>query len=206
MRYRAIIWDFDGTLADTLGCLLGIYNELAGRRGFRPIEDPETVRDLSLVPLLRMLRIPLRRLPGLVRDVLAAQKGAMAAIRLFPDLLPVLGLLRQQGPHMGVLSSNSRENILACLRANGAADLFDAVVGYRRVLGKGKALRRYLRAQNLAAADVVYVGDEVRDIKAAREAGVAVAAVTWGLNTPGLLARHHPDHLIERPQQLLEVF
>jgi phosphoglycolate phosphatase-like HAD superfamily hydrolase len=48
----------------------------------------------------------------------------------------------------------------------------------------------------------VYVGDEVRDIVAARKAGVDVAAVSWGYNTREVLAKHEPDYLIERPELL----
>jgi phosphoglycolate phosphatase-like HAD superfamily hydrolase len=60
-------------------------------------------------------------------------------------------------------------------------------------------------ATSLPARDVVYVGDEVRDIEAGRQAGVAVAAMTWGFNDRALLARHCPDYLVERPEELLQL-
>jgi phosphoglycolate phosphatase-like HAD superfamily hydrolase len=104
---------------------------------------------------------------------------------------------------MSVLSSNSRENILACLQANGIADHFESVVGYRRVLGKGEGIRRFLKGRASVGERAVYVGDEVRDVVAARKAGVDVAAVTWGYNTRELLSEHAPDYVIERPEQLL---
>jgi phosphoglycolate phosphatase len=103
---------------------------------------------------------------------------------------------------MGILSSNSSDNIQACLRANQADKIFAPVVGHRRLLGKGRALRRFLRSQCLPKGDVLYVGDEVRDIEAARQAGVDVAAVAWGANTRELLLNHRPDYLIESPGQL----
>src|SRR5262245_13801927 len=96
----------------------------------------------------------------------------MASVPLFPTLPRVLRGLRGAGCRLGVLSSNAEGNIRACLRAHQVEELFEAVVGY--------------------------VGDEVRDIEAARK-----AAVTWGFNTRDLLARHRPDHLVERPDQLL---
>jgi phosphoglycolate phosphatase-like HAD superfamily hydrolase len=205
MRYPMVLWDFDGTLADTMGCLLRIYNELAARNGYRPVEDPKSVRGLTLLTFLHRHGIPLTKLPALVRDVLAAQKGMMTGIRLFPGLDLVLREVRRAGCRMAVLSSNAGENIRACLQANGVLDLFEEVAGYRRLFGKGRALRRFLRAQGLAGRDVVYVGDEVRDIEAAREAGVAVAAVTWGYQAGDLLAQHLPDHLLASPEQVLHL-
>ena len=83
---------------------------------------------------------------------------------------------------MSILSSNARENIVACLRANGVAGLFETVLGYRRLFGKGDGIRRFLKGRIKPGERAVYVGDEVRDIVAARKAGVEVAAVTWGYN------------------------
>jgi phosphoglycolate phosphatase-like HAD superfamily hydrolase len=205
MRYQLVLWDFDGTLADTLASSLELYNELAMRHGFRTVTDPGAVRGLTPFEFLRGHGIPLAKVPSLVREMRAAHRGRMATTRLFPGLPPVLEALRQSGHRLGILSSNSRENILACLRANQAEALFDPVVGYSRLLGKARPIRRVLKAGRLGGRDVLYVGDEVRDIEAARQTGVAVAAVTWGFNARDLLARHAPDHLIEHPEELLRV-
>ena len=203
MRYELTLWDFDGTLADTLASLVRIYNELAMRHGFRTVTDPEAARGLTPMGFLRRHDIPLASVPALLRDVRAAHGQEMAETRLFPGLAPLLASLRQSGCRLGVLSSNARENIVACLRANRVEQHFESVVGYSRLLGKARGIRRLLRARGVDRSRVVYVGDEVRDIEAARQAGVAVAAVTWGFNAADLLARHAPDFLIERPDQVL---
>jgi phosphoglycolate phosphatase len=205
MRYDLTLWDFDGTLADTLASSVRIYNELAVRHGFHTVTDPEAARGLTPLGLLRSHDIPLASVPALLRDVRAAHRREMADTRLFPGLVPILQSLRQAGCRLGVLSSNARENILACLRANQVVEHFESVVGYSRLLGKGRPIRRILRARAVARHRVVYVGDEVRDIEAARQAGVAVAAVTWGFNAAELLARQAPDYLIEQPEQLLSL-
>jgi phosphoglycolate phosphatase-like HAD superfamily hydrolase len=205
MRYTFVLWDFDGTLADTLSCMVAAYNVLAARRGLRTIDDPEAARDLDPLPLLRSLGIPLLSVPSLLAGLLSAVRRDMPGVRLFPGMVEVLEALGQAGCRMSVLSSNSRDNILACLRANGVAGRFESVVGYRRLFGKGEGIRRFLKRHAGAGARAVYVGDEVRDIRAARRAGVDMAAVTWGYNTHELLAKHIPDYLIERPEQLLKL-
>jgi phosphoglycolate phosphatase len=205
MRYELALWDFDGTLADTLASSLRIYNELAVQHGFRTVTDPEAARGLTPLGFLRSHDIPLASVPSLLRNVRAAHRQEMAGTRLFPGLSPVLESLRQAGCRLGILSSNARENILACLRANQVDGLFESVVGYSRLLGKARGIRRQLRARAVDRRRAIYVGDEVRDIEAARQAGVAVAAVTWGFNAADLLARHAPDYLVEQPEQLLRL-
>jgi phosphoglycolate phosphatase len=203
MRYKLVLWDFDGTLADTFGCSLRIYNELADRHGFRRIDDPVGVRGLSTLAFLRRHRIPLLKVPTLVRAVLSAQRGEMAGTHLFPGLAAVLRRLHDTGGRLCVLSSNRADNIRACLRANDAASWFAEIHGYQRLLGKARGIRRVVRAAGLSVREVVYVGDEVRDIQAARQAGMPIIAVGWGYQSRALLAEHGPDHLIDRPEQLL---
>jgi phosphoglycolate phosphatase len=188
MRYDFILWDFDGTLADTFAVMVRAYNALAQTRGFRPLDDPQAARRLTPLVLLRGLSIPLARLPAVVSGVQAAVRREMPNVRLFPGVAGVLDALGRSGLRMAVLSSNSRENVLACLRANGAQDYFETVVGYRRVFGKGRAIRQMIRSWGVAGRRAVYVGDEVRDVAAARQAGVDIAAVTWGYNRRELLA------------------
>ncbi len=203
MRYTFVLWDFDGTLADTFSCLVSAYNALAARRGLRPIDNPEAARNLTPLELLRTLGIPLVRVPSLLTSVLAWVRRDMPGIHLFPGMEQVLDSFQRSGCRMSVLSSNSRDNILACLQANGVASHFESVIGYRRIFGKGGVIRHFLKRHASAGERAVYVGDEVRDILAARKAGVDVASVTWGYNTRELLTKHAPDYVLDRPEQLL---
>jgi phosphoglycolate phosphatase len=201
--YELIVWDFDGTLADTFACLVRAYNALAPGRGFHILDDPGAAGHVPLPDLLRSLGIPLVSLPSFAREILAAVRRELAGIPLFPGVAEVLRELGHARRRMCVLSSNAPDNIRACLRGNGVEGLFTAVAGYSRLLGKARGLRRLLRNQQVAAERAVYVGDEVRDVQAARQAGLAVAAVTWGFQSRELLAAHAPDHLLDRPEQLL---
>jgi phosphoglycolate phosphatase len=202
---KLIVFDFDGTLADSLAAGLEIFNRLAPDLGYRPVEDPDAVRALPTREFLRRHGIPLWRLPRLVRRFHAAAAEGADRLRLFAGLTEVLPELRARGVRLGVLSSNREDNIRRCLRANGSEGHFAFVVGYPRLFGKAKALRRILRAEQLARPDVLYVGDEVRDVEAAKRAGVAVAAVTWGVHAEPLLRTATPDHMITTPQELLDL-
>lgn len=203
MPFKLVVWDFDGTLADSLSATVGIFNRLAPELGYKPIADVPAARSLTTRQFLREHGISLWRLPRLVRKYREAAAADADKLKLFPGLAGVLAGLHAGGVRLGVLSSNKEDNIRRCLRANGTEDAFRFVVGYPRLFGKAKALRRILRAERVAKADVLYVGDEVRDVEAAKKAGIAVAAVTWGFHAESLLRASEPDHVLTEPPQLL---
>jgi phosphoglycolate phosphatase len=202
MPLKLVVWDFDGTVVDSRALMLDIFNRLAAEFRYRPIEDPESVRSLTTRQFLRRQGISLWRLPRLVRRFHAAAALEAENLKLFPGLADALSGLSATGLRLGILSSNKEDTIRRCLRANGAEEHFAFVIGYPRLFGKGKALRRIVRAERLAAAEVLYVGDEVRDIEAAQKARVASAAVTWGLNTETILRSCRPDFLATDPSVL----
>jgi len=115
MRYRLIVWDFDGTLANTMALALATYNDLAARHGFRRVDDPTAVRGIGARVFLKQHGISLVRLPSLVREYLAATRSRMEEIRLFDGLAGLVRKLKASGCRQGVLSSNSAENsVSAC--------------------------------------------------------------------------------------------
>lgn len=203
MPYRLVVWDFDGTLADTFMLALATYNQLAPRHGCVPVQDPESIRRLPTHEFLRQYRVSLVRLPLLIRDYLAEQRKWADQVRLAPGVADTLARLQGAGVRLGILSSNTKQNILACLAANNLADTFEFVVGYPRLMGKARAMRRILRQQAVAASEFLYVGDEVRDLRAARKAGVDVAAALWGFQSPEILERERPTYLLRQPTDLL---
>ena len=75
------------------------------------------------------------------------------------------------------------------------------MVGYPRLFGKATAIRKLLRREDVEPREFLYVGDEVRNVEAARKAGVDVAAVAWGYNAAELLSRHTPTYLWDNPDE-----
>jgi phosphoglycolate phosphatase len=205
MRYQLLLWDFDGTLADTLELSVQLYNGLAAKYGFRPVEDPQAARSLTTLHFLRTHRISPAKLPALRREFLSLQKTHMEKVRLFAGLSDVLRAIGQKGIRLGVLSSNAEANIRICLRSNGVEELFSLIVSYPLILGKARGLRRVLRAQGLDSGQVLYVGDEARDIEAAHKAGVDSAAASWGFHRPEILAGCSPTYQIALPEELLRL-
>ncbi len=204
MKYQLVLWDFDGTLADTLSVAVEFFNEQAEREGWRPILNPQQARELHLGQIIRQHGVPLRRLPSLVWKWYGQWGEVVERCRLFPGVAEVLRRLRSAGCVLGVLSSNVEACIRGCLRHNQVEDVFAFVEGGSPLFGKARRLRRALKRSPRPLRSVLYVGDEARDVEAAREVGVDVAAVTWGLNSENLLRQFAPTYLVRRPDELLE--
>lgn len=202
MAFKLVVWDFDGTLADSLPTAVSIFNRLAPELGHKPLEDVNAARGLSTRQFLRQQGISLWRLPRLVRKYQAAAAEEADKLKLITGLPAALAALASSGVRLGVLSSNREDNIRRCLRANDAEQHFAFVMGYPRLFGKGKALKRIVKAERLTREDVLYIGDELRDVEAAKKAGVKVVAVTWGFHTAELLRTGQPDFVVSDASEL----
>lgn len=203
--YRLVVFDFDGTLADSLASAVAIFNRIAPDLGLTAVVNLETARRTPTRQLLRQMGVRFWRLPRVIRAFQAAAAEHAPDLKLHPGIAAVLAGLHADGRRLGILSSNREDNIRATLRANGVEDLFTFVVGYPKLFGKAKALRRILRAERLDRADVLFVGDELRDIEAGRKTRVDTAAVTWGFHAEELLAPAGATALVRSPADLLTV-
>lgn len=205
MNYRFLIWDFDGTLVDSLELALCVYRELQQSHGLPPIDDPEAVRDLSLTQFVKQFEIPVRRVPRLFTAFLTACRQKIDTVSLNDGIREVLTGLHEQGLRHAVISSNSKENIQLCLQSHGLEELFEFVIGTSRIHGKTRGIRKALKTLGHSPPDVLYVGDEIRDVEACRAIPLDVAAVEWGLNSAKALQTAQPTFQISKPEELWEI-
>ncbi len=118
----------------------------------------------------------------------------MEQVKLFDDIPNLLQDLRTQNIAMGIVSSNSPANIRRCLAANNVEQHFEFVVGVQNITGKAKALKTRSEAIRSSTLRPIYIGDEGRDVKAAHNAGIDVAA---------LLGFSHPRCTVQVKADLL---
>jgi phosphoglycolate phosphatase len=203
---KVIIFDFDGTLADTIDILLSITNRLSAEFGFKSATKEELAQlsNLNSWQILQYSGISIFKFPLLIRRLKAELHSEVPHIQLFPGIKEVLLELKKRGFQLGIITSNSRENVLGALEKNGLQDTFTFIYS-GSTFGKHKVINKWLRIENIHTEKVVYVGDEIRDIDAAKKTGIKVIAVGWGFNSPQALAAQNPNFLIERPQELIEI-
>jgi phosphoglycolate phosphatase len=205
MNYRLVLWDFDGTLADTLRSAVEIYNRIAPRYSALPMTNPEALRGLTMRELLRLHNIRCHRFPFLLREFLAEQGRTMSEVQLHEGITETLEALAQSGVRHAIVSSNSEANIRICLEQHRVGHHFEFVVGIRRLFGKKRGLKQALKLAGLLPCEVLYVGDEARDIQAAHQVRMPIACVTWGINSQDLLEQYLPQHIIATPQELVAI-
>ncbi len=207
MRYRTLIFDFDGTIADTLEETRRIFNRMAPDYGFREVRQDEVadLRHMSIKELLEHLEIPKRRVPSLLARGTGLMRGDMTKLGLISGMKEVLPMLRGHVHSFGILTSNATANVDLFLRTHGLRDLFDFISSTSKLTGKAKHLRAIRKTFSLHAREMLYIGDEIRDVKASQKAGIPVAAVSWGFNTRESLAAEDPDYLCSEPAELLRL-
>jgi phosphoglycolate phosphatase len=201
---KLIIFDFDGTLADTLGALMRISNRLAPEFGYLQIGDEQlaNLKYLSSWEIIKLSKVALWKLPFLLKRVKEEFPGEVRNVKLFPGVIELLNTLKLQGYRLGIVSSNAEENIRSLLKQNQIEELFNFVTT-ASTFGKGRAIERAMRQYHCSKSDAIYIGDEIRDIQAARSISIRVVAVGWGFNAPIALINKQPDLLITKPQGLL---
>jgi phosphoglycolate phosphatase-like HAD superfamily hydrolase len=199
-----IIFDFDGTIADTFDLALEIYNRIAPEYNCRPAgpDDNELLRTKKPQELLKIYGVSRLKLLALLLRVRKELSRHIPDIKLVPGMDAALREIRKAGYRMGILTSNSTANVRMFLDINNLSDLFDFVYSGKSLMGKEKVIRRSLTHENLSADRVIYVGDETRDIEASKEAGIPVIAVSWGLNRRDVLASLSPDQIADSPKEL----
>jgi phosphoglycolate phosphatase len=113
----------------------------------------------------------------------------IASIPLFPNIDVALATLQTYGISMVLMTSNSRDNVLSILGPLNATRFLDFKCG-SSLFGKGVRLRQLLAAHRIAPAEAIFVGDEIRDLQAAAQAGIAFGAVGWGYTHLHALVAH----------------
>ena len=199
MRFPLVIFDLDGTLVDSFPWFLRNVNGVADKFGFRRVEqdDIARLRNAGLPEIFERLNVPRRKLPVIVRHMRRLKREQAAEIGLFPRTAATLRTLAAAGVRLVLVSSDNEANARAQLGAANVA-LFAGFDCGASLFGKAAKFRRVLRRAGADPATVIAIGDEVRDIEAARAAGIACGAVTWGYAAAQALRAREPDFVFER--------
>ena len=197
MPYALAIFDLDGTLADSFPWFLTVVGGVAREYGFRPIaaDEIEPLRRAGTREILRRLDVPPWKLPAIARRMRALKRKQLDAISLFPGVPAMLHTLRDGGLTLTLVSSDNEDN--ARRQLGESAALFSHFACGASLFGKAAKFKAIMRRARVTAAQTIAIGDEVRDIEAARAAGIACGAVTWGYAAASALVAMKPELIFE---------
>ena len=194
------IFDFDGTICDSFEVVLETANKYLAKHGKQV--TAHDIRSKGIEKLLKEYKL------STLQTLLFVYKGRRefqkfeSQLKVFDGLPPVLAKLSLTN-RLGVLSTNSRENVYKILSRNKLLDLFAYIISEPFLFNKAKRLKTIIKKNKLNPKEVFYIGDEIRDIKAGYEANVNSVGVTWGYEGQKLMKESKPDFLVSSPQELL---
>ncbi|MEC4805971.1 MAG: HAD-IA family hydrolase [Jaaginema sp. PMC 1080.18] len=205
MTPRLIVFDFDGTIADTPQTVFAIVNRLAEEFNYPALSAAQilTLQGLSSREIVRQADVSMLKLPFLLRRVKQELNREISSIQPISGMEAALQELKAQGYRLGILTSNRQDSVTTFLATNNLQNIFEFIDSDVTLFGKHRKIRRLLRLNRLNPQEFVYVGDETRDIEAAQKSKVWAIAVGWGFNAPALLARYNPDNLVTTPPALV---
>ena len=203
-----LIFDFDGTLVDSFCCVIDVFNALAVDFNFRKIAQDEVdgLRDLTAKELIKSLNIPIYKLPAVLYKAKIYMRNEMHHLKPFLDIPQALHELYDSGFYLGIVTSNSEQNVTSWLSDHEISSYFKFIHSAPNYLGKGKTLKKIMGINKLDEKTACYIGDETRDIEAAKQCGIPSIAVTWGFNSEKIISEHNPHYLVRKPEDILKIF
>ena len=187
------IFDFDGTLADTFALGSQLINEYASKLGYNQI-DFSANKDKSAKELIKMSGVRFWQIPGLIRFFRKKSVERAEEVKAFDGIPDLVRRLHDDGFSLGIITTNSAQTINIFLEKYGLTDFFTYIKPEISLLGKKRALRR---ARRHLKTDIIYIGDELRDIEACRAVDIPIISVTWGFNSTEILEKNNSGMVAE---------
>ena len=210
MQYKAVLFDMDGTVLDTLGDLANAVNHVLGEFGMPPRSREEVASFLGNgAAWLLAHAVPAGTDEAKTAEILRVYQpwyDAHCAILTapYPGIVPMMEALRAAGVKQAVIS-NKQDSAVRLLAQEHFPGLLEAAVG------EGPTVRRKpnpdavlaaLRAMGVAREEAVYVGDTEVDLETARNAGLACAIVGWGFRTDEALLAAGAERIFHSADEL----
>ncbi|MFT4031239.1 MAG: HAD-IA family hydrolase [Siphonobacter sp.] len=201
---KYVLFDFDGTLVDSKNILVQVFNDLSTKYAYPKVSSEICPKVLSIAEHCKALGVPFYRIPFLSFEFLGKYRKSVPRLTLFDGLKNVLTELSKRGYLITILSSHSKRTIQSFLKANQLTNIH-TLHSSQSIFGKEKILGKFLKKNRLKSSEVIYIGDEVRDIIACHTYGIKVAWVSWGYDTYELIQPQSPDFIIHSPDEILQI-
>ena len=191
--YSLAIFDYDGTLADSFPWFCSVLNQTARKFGFREVAENEVddLRAAGTREIVAHLGVPMWKMPAIAMHMRKLSAESRDAVKLFPGVEPMLASLVASNIKIAIVSSNGDDTIRHTL-GPAAAHVSHFRCG-ASLWGKSAKFRAVIKNLGSDQRCTIAIGDEVRDVEAARAAGIAAGAVTFGYNTGAVLRALGPD-------------
>jgi len=201
---KTLIFDFDGTIADTFEQLLDILDQYSGDFGVELADKRmlEELRSMSAVDIFKKFRIPFFLIPFINNKVKKNLGEKIKNTNPFKDVIDAIKILKKEY-NIGIVTSNAASSVNIFLHKEKIENLFDFVYSEKNMFGKHKTLNKLIEQNNLDRKSIIYLGDEARDVEACVKANVTIISVGWGFNSEKLLKKVNPNNYVETAKEMI---
>lgn len=208
---RAVLYDFDGTLADTTDLIMRCYRHtMATHLGEAP-PDEEWLSGFGTpleTQIRRFARSEEEHFAMLETYRVHQSREYGALLRPFPGAVEAVGALAGRGVALAIVTSRHRESTLRGIELCGLVDHFPEIVTPEDVTHAKphpEPVLRALERLGVEPEEALFVGDSPHDMAAGRAAGARTAAALWGPFPRASLLAERPDFLLREPADVLEL-
>lgn len=199
---KHVVFDFDGTIANTTPLIPEIINEVLARFN-KPIlsqEDFSYFMNMHWKDAVKEYGIKWRHLPKYALTAQKVMQNKLDDIALFENMKELIAHLSEKYT-TNIISLNSKENIEYVIEKHNI-DSIGNVFSTRGKITKKKILKKYMKQFNIKEHEMLYIGDELGDIEACKEHDIKVVAVTWGYDNREVLSSGNPDYIADSPSDI----
>jgi len=199
-----IIFDFDGTISNSVDIVYKVYEKLSKEYGFKRFthEEIHELKMLSIHERLKKHKVSIFQLPRLARKTRRIVSELIDETYPFDGMKELLFLLKEEGFMISIVSSNSKKNIKSFSKHHDLIE-FDYIYGKASFFGKERLISKLMK--KVKNTHFVYVGDELRDIVSAKEVPIDIVSVTWGFDDITLLEAESPNYIANSVEELKDL-
>lgn len=201
---KHLIFDFDGTIVDNFDLVHKIVVEELKKQRIAVTRSKEELRNLGVRAVMAEYKISKITM---LKMVLSLKKQIHLELFDYPPVKGLTDVLKKiyKTENLYILSTNKLENIRKYLNKFDLKNYFKEIFEDKSYFGKSRALDGLLKKIKSEKKDVYYIGDEVRDVEAAKISGIGSVAAAWGFEGDNPLKSANPDFLFHRPEELLSL-
>ncbi len=201
---KLVIFDFDGTLAETQDIWLAVLNKLAKKYDYKQLEKTQVnhFKNECAEEVIKELQIPFWKLPFIIKKAHEEVHNKIERASTVTGMKELL-LDLQKKEDVAIITSNDADKVAAFLKKHKFPEIKE-IIGGVALFGKDIKIKRLMNSKRISEKNTYYIGDEIRDMEAAQKARVHGIAVTWGFNTKKALKKAKPSCVATSPRQILK--